>query len=244
MATTRKYSDGCAAAHALNLVGERWALLVVRELLLGPKRFTELRRGLPDISPNVLSQRLSELESAAVVRRTRGPALTSPPAYALTPWGLDLGPIVMALGRWGARSPALPRGLPLGADSLVLSFRTLFDPHRARGVSLSLELRLGDQRFAVAVADEALSIVRGDPAAPDAVLAADDPGALAAIAYDGASLADARRDGTVQVTGDLAAARRFFKLFALPDGAAAAEAASSGNVTAGGDAAPDPRPAA
>ena len=101
----RSYEDGCAAAHALDLIGERWALLVVRELLLGPKRFTDLRAGLPGISPNVLSQRLDELERVGVVRRRR----LLPPAaswvYDLTPWGQELEPIILQLGRWGARSP-------------------------------------------------------------------------------------------------------------------------------------------
>src|SRR5258708_16049454 len=91
-ASKRSYDDGCAAAHALDLIGERWALLVVRELVLGPKRFTDLRAGLPRISPNVLTQRLEELERASVVRRRK----LSPPAaacvYRLTDCGLQLAP--------------------------------------------------------------------------------------------------------------------------------------------------------
>lgn len=216
MATTRKYSDGCAAAHALNLVGERWALLVVRELLLGPKRFTDLRIGLPDISPNVLSQRLVELESAGVLRRTRLPPPAAIGVYELTPWGLDLEPIVAALGRWAARSPTLPRDLPLSPDSLVLSFRTMFDPSRATGESLAVALHLGEHRFAAQLTERALSIRRGDLPAADATLSVADPGTLAAIAYDGATFVDAVRDGALQVTGDKAAARRFLGLFTLP----------------------------
>src|SRR5215213_1670346 len=108
MVAKRTYCDGCAAAHALDLVGERWALLVARELILGPKRFTDLRAGLPGISPNVLSMRLDELEKVAVVRRLRLP----PPAgqvYELTEWGRELEPILLQLGRWGARSPFMDR---------------------------------------------------------------------------------------------------------------------------------------
>ena len=105
MANKRSYDDGCAGAHALDLIGERWALLIVRELLLGPKRFTDLRTGLPGISPNVLSQRLEELERVAVVRRRK----LAPPAgawvYELTDWGKELGPIIIEPGRWGARFP-------------------------------------------------------------------------------------------------------------------------------------------
>src|SRR5215212_6458501 len=100
MATMRTYDDACAAAHALDLIGERWALLVVRELLLGPKRFTDLRGGLPNVSPNVLAQRLRELEAAAVVRRRKLPAPAGSWTYELTEWGEQLKPIVMSLGSW------------------------------------------------------------------------------------------------------------------------------------------------
>src|SRR6185437_13211742 len=113
MTTRRSYGDPCGVARALNLVGERWALLVIRELLLGPKRFTDLRTGLPGVSPNVLSQRLDELERVAVVRRRK----LAPPAgswvYELTDWGHDLEPIILDLGRWGARSPFLDRDAEL-----------------------------------------------------------------------------------------------------------------------------------
>src|SRR5437867_13400571 len=101
-ASKRSYDDGCAAAHALDLIGDRWALLVVRELVLGPKRFTDLRAGLPRISPNVLTQRLEELERTAIVRRRK----LAPPAaawvYELTEWGTQLEPVIAALGRWAS----------------------------------------------------------------------------------------------------------------------------------------------
>src|SRR5215210_4044194 len=133
MATMRTYCDGCAAAHALDLVGERWALLVVRELLLGPKRFTDLRAGLPGVSPNVLAQRLRELESAGVVHRRKLPPPAASRVYELTEWGEKLEPIIVRLGRWGAQSPSRPCEATLGVDSLVLSFRTMFDPRAADG---------------------------------------------------------------------------------------------------------------
>src|SRR5882757_1950655 len=107
MAGRRSYQDPCGIARALDLVGERWALLVVRELLLGPKRFTDLRAGLPNVSPNVLSQRLHELEQAGVLLRHRlGPPVSSW-VYDLTEWGHDLEPVLLHLGRWGRRSPLL-----------------------------------------------------------------------------------------------------------------------------------------
>src|SRR5436190_19138926 len=109
MPARRKYDQGCGTAHALDLVGDRWALLVVRELVLGPKRFTDLRGGLPGIGPNVLSQRLRELEGAAVVRRRVLPPPAGSTVYELTPWGAELEEVLVQLGRWGARSPEMPR---------------------------------------------------------------------------------------------------------------------------------------
>src|SRR3990170_3687429 len=106
--TKRTYDDACAAAHALDLIGERWALLVVRELLLGPKRFTDLKAGLPGASPNVLAQRLRDLEGVGIVRRRKLPPPAASRVYELTEWGLELEPAIISLGRWGARSPSKP----------------------------------------------------------------------------------------------------------------------------------------
>src|SRR5918992_1652521 len=105
MATRRTYGDGCSIARGLDLVGERWALLVVRELLLGPKRFTDLKKGLPNASPNVISERLRELEQAGVITRDKLPPPAGSHVYALTEWGRGLEDIVVPLGRWAARSP-------------------------------------------------------------------------------------------------------------------------------------------
>ena len=127
----RSYDDACAAAHALDLIGDRWALLVVRELLLGPKRFTDLRAGLPNASPNVLAQRLRELEGVGVVRRRKLPPPAASRVYELTEWGMELEPVIISLGRWGARSPSKPRDVALGVDSLILSLRTMFDARRS-----------------------------------------------------------------------------------------------------------------
>ena len=134
MAAMRTYGDACGIARALDLVGERWALMIVRELLLGPKRFTDLRTGLPHASPNVLAQRLRELESAGVIEKRRLPPPAASQVYDLTDWGRGLEPIVMAFGAWGAHAPDPPEGVGMSLDSHILSLRTLFDP-RARGTS-------------------------------------------------------------------------------------------------------------
>ncbi len=190
----RSYEDACAAAHALDLIGERWALLVVRELLLGPKRFTDLRAGLPGISPNVLAQRLRELEGAGIVRRRKLPRPAASRVYELSDWGEELEPVIISLGRWGARSPFRPRDAGLSVDSLILSFRTMFDPQAAEGLEASYELRLGEESFRVEVANGNFETARGTTDRPDAIVEAD-PGTPAALVYEGCNLAEALRSG-------------------------------------------------
>ena len=221
MVTMRTYCDGCAAAHALDLIGERWALLVVRELVLGPKRFTDLRAGLPNASPNVLAQRLRELEGAGVVRRRKLPPPAASRVYELTDWGMELEPIIIGLGRWGARSPSRTRDAGLGVDSLILSFRTMFDPWAAEGVDASYELRLGEDRFRAVVADGRFEVERGSVEGPDVVIEGD-PGELAALVYEGRRLDEALRSGEIRVEGDRSAVERFLRLFPLPEQAASA----------------------
>jgi DNA-binding HxlR family transcriptional regulator len=224
MATTRTYGEGCAAAHALDLVGERWALLIVRELLLGPKRFTDLKAGMPGASPNVLSQRLRELEQNGVVRRRK----LAPPAgsrvYELTEWGAQLEPAITALGRWGARSPSLPLEAGMSVDSFVLALRTVFDPAAAGGFEAGYELHLGEDRFRVRVADGRIEAVRGHAEHADATIEADH-GTLAAVLWGGRPLADAEGSGDLRISGDRSAAERLLGLFPLPRQAAVPAAA-------------------
>jgi DNA-binding HxlR family transcriptional regulator len=215
------YDDGCAAAHALDLVGERWALLVVRELVLGPKRFTDLRAGLPNASPDVLARRLRELERAGIVRRRRLPPPAASRVYELTDWGMELEPVIIRLGRWGARSPLLPRDAALGVDSLILSFRTMFDPRAADGLNASYELRLGEDRFYAVVAYGQFEVERGSADRPDAIIEAD-PATLAALVYEGRQLDEALRSGDLKIEGDESAVERFLTLFPLPEPAAPA----------------------
>ncbi len=221
----RTYDDACAAAHALDLVGERWALLVVRELLLGPKRFTDLRAGIPKASPNVLAQRLRELERAGVVRRRKLPPPAASRVYELTEWGLELEPVVVSLGRWGARSPSRPCDAELGTDSLILSLRTMFDSRAAEGLTASYELRLGEDRFRAVVDDGRFEIVRGGTTErPDAIIETD-VGTLAALVYEGSNLDEALRSSHMKIEGDESVVERLLTLFPLPRPAApAAEA--------------------
>jgi DNA-binding HxlR family transcriptional regulator/putative sterol carrier protein len=217
----RSYNDGCAAAHALDLIGERWALLIVRELLLGPKRFTDLRAGVPNASPNVLAQRLRELEVSGVVRRRKLPPPAASRVYELTEWGKDLEPVIISLGRWGVRSPSKPRDAGLGVDSLILSFRTMFDPHAADGLNATYELRLGEDSFYAVVAEGRFEAARGSADQPDAIVETD-AGTLAALVYEGRTLAEALRSGEMKIEGDEVAVERFLTLFPLPEPAAPA----------------------
>jgi DNA-binding HxlR family transcriptional regulator/putative sterol carrier protein len=221
MATTRTYGDGCATARALDLVGERWALLVVRELLLGPKRFTDLRRGLPNASPNVLSERLRELERAGIVRRRTLPPPAGSRIYELTDWGLELEEIVMSLGRWAARSPTPPSDAPIAsADSIILALRARFESGAAPGLRASYEVRLGDDRFRIQVADDEIKVARGEAHQPDAIIETD-PDTLNSVLWGTRSLADAQRSRRMTVQGDKALVERFVLLFPLPGPAVA-----------------------
>jgi DNA-binding HxlR family transcriptional regulator len=220
MPTMRTYGESCGIAHALDLVGERWALLVVRELLLGPKRFTDLRGGLRNASPNVLSQRLRELEEAGIVRRRRLPPPAGSWVYELTDWGRELEPIVRALGLWALRSPAFPRDLAVGVDSVVLALKTLFDPAVAKRLSAEYELRLGDARFRVRIADGGIDVGRGDAADPDAIVETD-VDTFVAVIWNGRELSDAVRAGDLRIEGDERAVSRLTGLFPVPEPVAA-----------------------
>ncbi len=216
MSSKRTYGDRCGIARALDLVGERWALLVVRELLLGPKRFTDLRAGLPQVGPDVLSQRLRELEHAGIVRRRT----LAPPAasrvYELTDWGQELEPVVLGLGRWGSRSPVPGEDAAFGPDSAALALKTLFAPAAAGGLDATFELRLGDHRFRARVADGRFEITRGEPDRPDAIIETD-PSTLAGVLWHGRSIRQALRAGELGLEGDRSLADAFFGLFPLPE---------------------------
>lgn len=215
MSLSRSYSDACGAAHGLDLIGERWALLVVRELLLGPKRYSDLRADLPGISTNVLATRLDELEQAGVVRRRRLPAPAASAVYEVTEWGAQLEPVICQIGRWGARSPLHDRTAHLSVTSFVLSLRTNFDAAAAAGVRASIALRFGDDDFVADVKKGRLRIERGDSGAAQAVVTGSPP-VLAGIIYGGRPLGDAVRAGDVVLTGDAAAVQALFSVFVLP----------------------------
>jgi DNA-binding HxlR family transcriptional regulator len=224
MATMRTYGERCAAARALDLVGERWALLVVRELLLGPKRFTDLRAGLPNARPSVLSQRLRELEDGGVVRRRRLGPPTGAWVYELTDWGSDLEPVVIALGRWGRRLPAKP-GAAHGVDSLVLALKWRFSPERSGRLKATYDLRLAEDRFRIEVGDGRIEVHRTEADEADAVIETD-PETLEALTFDGRRLGEAVRAGEVKIGGDTEAVERLLSVYAAPEALALTSAGS------------------
>jgi DNA-binding HxlR family transcriptional regulator len=225
MATKRTYGDRCGVARALDLVGERWALLVVRELLLGPKRFTDLRAGLPHVSPDVLAQRLRELEDAGIVRRDKLPPPAGSRIYELTDRGRELEPIILELGRFGSVAPFPPGDAAIGVDALAIALKSLFAPSATDGLPATYELRLGEDRFRIRVVGGRLDLSRGSADGPDATIDAK-PAALAEVLWHGRKLRDAQKSGDITITGREEAAKRFLALFPLPR--AAADAAPGG----------------
>jgi DNA-binding HxlR family transcriptional regulator len=211
----RRYDDACGTAHALELVGERWALLVMRELMLGPKRFGQLKADLPGISANVLTQRLEGLEAAGVLFRRKLPPPASTKVYELTPWGYESEPIFQVLGRWAARSPQHDPTLPLSPVSLFLSFRTMFDPARAAGIDARVGFQFGEETFTVRIAEGAVEVARGDLQATDLVFTGTAP-AVAGAVYGGVPLGALAAAGAIVLEGDMALAERFVTLFPLP----------------------------
>ncbi|QYB07617.1 winged helix-turn-helix transcriptional regulator [Rhodococcus sp. USK10] len=209
--TYGSYDDGCAAAHALDLIGERWSLIVVRELMLGPKRFTDLRSGVLGASANVLSQRLRDLEEAGIVRRvTLGPPARAQ-VYELTEWGLELEPVLRALGRWGVRSPAMPHGAQVSNETTVLSMRTMLEDVPLGDVKVRLELRLGKGDVIRIDTTDGLVIERGSAADPDAVVTAEST-VFTSMAFYGRDLDEAIDAGDATVDGDPNVVRRFLGL--------------------------------
>jgi DNA-binding HxlR family transcriptional regulator len=204
MPTSRSYRDSCAIARALDVVGERWALLVVRELLLVPQRFSELRQALPHVSSNLLADRLRELEHKGVIRRlapTEGPRV-----YELTEWGRKLGPILLALSDWGMDAPQPPPPSALSATSVLIFLQRAARPDPAAPPT-SCRLELDGRVWTVRLVDGQVQVQPGEPATA-AVSLRTEPKMLSALLTDPATLTTACADGSVAVVGDLSVINR------------------------------------
>ncbi|MCD6075599.1 MAG: transcriptional regulator [Rhodospirillales bacterium] len=213
--THRLYDDACGIAHALDLVGERWALLVMRDLLFGPKRFSDLRDSLPGISANVLTQRLEGLEASGLVIKRKLPPPAASQVYELTPWGYESEPIIRDMGRWAARSPAHDPTLPVSTVSVLLSMRTMLDAKRAEGIDARIGFALGGETFVGHLHDGQLDIARGPTDGADATFTGT-ARYLAAALYGGVPLAALEKKGALKAEGDRALAEKYLTLFVLP----------------------------
>ena len=197
MAGNRSYGEQCGVARSLDVIGERWALLIVRELLLGPKRFNDLLAGLPGASPNVISQRLRELSGGGVIRQRD----LGPPArvrvYELTDWGRELEPVILHLGQWGTHAP-LPEGAGWGLDSLLLALQATADPAVVNG---RYEMRIGPDIVTVDGTSGSVRLRRGTADRPQATLTTD-AGTLHDVTLGMRSIADAVKSGDLRLDGD------------------------------------------
>lgn len=214
--SSRKFADACGIARSLDVIGDRWALLVVRELVFGPKRFTDLRNGLSGISQNVLSQRLRDLEAAGVVRRTLLGPPASTHAYELTDSGQALEPVLIAMSRWGARTPVAPEAR-MSDDAFALALKALFVATPDPTFTGRARLNLGHDAFDLDVGVSDIAVSRASGPTPDLVLIGDEL-ALRSVMFRHASLESAIADGEIEVHGDVADAARLLERFALPAG--------------------------
>ena len=219
----RRYHDACGAAHGLDLVGERWALLVVRELMMGPRRFGDLKKDLCGISANVLTQRLEGLEASGILRRRKLPPPASVQVYELTDWGYELEPVFMVLGRWAARSPQHDPTLPISAVSIMQSFMTMFDATLAGDADMTLGFVFGDEAFRVTVRDGVLK-ARRDAVDDADVVVTTVPQVTAAAVYGKAPLAVLEAEDALAISGDRAVFEHYISFFHLPEKAGGQEA--------------------
>ncbi len=210
----RAYGQYCGFARALEIVGERWGLLIIRDLLVGPKRFTDLRRGLPRIPSNILSDRLKELEDAGVVQRRVLPRPAGSIVYELTEHGGDLEDAVLALGRWGARSLGDPRpGEIITVASVIMAMRTTFRPDAAKDLRASYELRLGDVILNMQIEDGSLRVAEGS--LPEADLIIEAGPAIKTLMAREVTPAEAIANGLVRLTGNAELLGRFVEMFRI-----------------------------
>lgn len=211
------YGDACGTAFAMELVGERWSMLIIRELMLGGRRFSDLRASLPGISAKVLTERLAGLEQAGVLTRRKLPPPAATQVYELTQWGYLAEPAIQELGRWAARSPSHDPTLPLSPVGFMLSTRTLLDKERARAMTATIGYDLGGEQFVARLKDGAMPVTREAPDTTQVTFRAPTPMDVAALFYGKMPPGEWEREPGRSIEGDRVLARRFIDLFALPE---------------------------
>lgn len=212
---TKEYGQFCGLSHALDLIGSRWTLMIVRELLVEPKRFTELEHGLPGIPTNVLSTRLRDLEEHGLVERKLLPRPANSVVYALTPYGHELEEPLLQLGHWGAKSLPEPRSTDfVGSSAVTLGLRAMFHPKAAQGVSLTFSVPVRDFEVWGRIDDGVLTVPIEESERPDLSIKGD-PVAMMDLFRRCASASDAIATRRIEIEGSLEDAERFFQIFHL-----------------------------
>lgn len=209
----RWYDDACGSAFGMELLGERWTLLILRELMFGPRRFTDLRADLPGISAKILTERLAGMERSGILARITLSDPVPAQVYQLTPWGRSAEPILQEIGRWAAASPLHDPTLPLSAASFIMSLRTMLDRQAAAGLSLTVAITIGGSSFGLRLEQACLHVTRGLPDAVDLVFEADAAPRMAALFYGKV----APETAGVTCRGAACDLRRFMDLFNLPE---------------------------
>jgi DNA-binding HxlR family transcriptional regulator len=207
--TKRRYGQFCGIARALELVGERWALLIVRELLRGPGRYTDLQRGLGTVPTNVLSSRLREMEENGVVQRIVAPRPSTGVMYELTPYGRELEDVLLRLGRWGARS--LPE--PGYVDPAIRALRASFNPDRAQSLDASFEIWFGQFVVHAIVYQSTALVERGHVEDPDLII--DVRGSLIPLLTRDVPTAEALETHRICISGDRKLLDSFVDMFEM-----------------------------
>jgi DNA-binding HxlR family transcriptional regulator len=213
----RTYNQYCGLAYALDIVGERWTLLIIRELIPGPRRFTDLMEGLPGISTNLLSGRLKSLEGQGIISRRVLPPPAGSTVYELTPLGLALENTLLELGKWGSQfvPPSAVGATMLNVGSYALTLKTFFRPEQTQGVHETYELRIEDEVLQVQIDNGEIDVRQGDTRKVDAVFQSDMPTYLGLLQRQ-IQPDKAIAEGLVQIEGDPSALSRFLDICGLP----------------------------
>jgi DNA-binding HxlR family transcriptional regulator len=205
----RRHDDACGLAHALDLIGERWGMLVMRELAYGARRFSELKADLPGISANVLTQRLTQLGERGLIRKIKLPPPASVHVYEATEWGLEAMPVIASLGKWAARSPLHDPTLSMSHVAAMMSLKTLISPKKAGNIEGQFGFRFPKASYVATLAEGQLQVDRREPEGCNVIFTGT-PTDLVAVVHGGEPL------DLIQVEGDREMAERFVKIFELP----------------------------
>lgn len=215
--TSKSYNQLCGVAYALDVIGERWTILIIRELMPGPRRFTDLMDGLPGISTNLLSCRLKRLEEQGIIVRRTLPPPAGSTVYELTPVGLGLEDTLLELGRWGSQFvPAVPQGdVLLHLGSYALTLKTFFRAEQAQGLDETYELHVDEERLVVHIHDGKIDVRQGLAEKPEMVLRTD-MRTYMGLLRGMLSPSAAQAQGLLEVEGDATALERFLTLCEVP----------------------------